>query len=399
MKKWLIIAIVAILIIGFIGISFKLGFFGPQQGFKCDTKEGEWVPQQGECDSPEMKAKCDEFCEKHPNCCPGWEGRKGDISVYYGLSWPSEKDIANLTRNYPETIKAINEGPNIYPKNFSTNAVINNKTLEQMKETGFNTVQIMLIADENGSEIVFNDRNNIVLLHNIIAIKKYGLAAWIVIDSTGTHKTDLGTYEEFKKSFIDFVPLLSELMEKYKVEYLTVNNEPDKPFKEQTTWGSQDQIEKNIEDFLPLTNAAAREKFKGKLINKITLPRKHTSGVIEASFKNVDIAGVDVGPSMSAQMSHEIYKSEFDDYQFYATEAGKRNVSWMNAEYWQGDFQTEYGEFVKNNELVYANISFNAYLAAIPKGVGYTWNEMAMFSLEPNGEKTKNAIKEFFNKI
>jgi len=134
----------------------------------------------------------------------------------------------------------------------------------------------------------------------------------------------------------------------------------------------------------------------------MTKPKERTAEFLSATFKNVDIAGVDVGPPMNDAnpLLLEYYKKEFSDYQFYATRAAAAGVPWMNAEYWQKNFDIDEaaGNFVKENELTYANVSFTLYLAVIPKGVGYTWNELSMFSL-PQGEETRLAMKEFLNKI
>lgn len=96
-------------------------------------------------------------------------------------------------------------------------------------------------------------------------------------------------------------------------------------------------------------------------------------------------------------MSFADYKEALNEYQFYASLAQAAGVSWMNAEYWQGDFEG-YSDFTKNNELKYAKVSFDSYLATAPRGEGYVWNDFLTFSL-PQGEETKKALAEFFKKI
>lgn len=413
MKKWQIIAAVSAVIIIVIFIFFpkivdlvmrsglNINQGGP--GICASLQPGEWMPERGECPSQnaELSAKCDAFCLKHPDCCGN---RAGGDRPFGGqekiFTLPSAKVIAGLKRVYPATIKALNQGPNIYSRGV-TSEILSQEKLAAIKAVGFNTIQVLLIGkkDSNG-KLVFNEVNNSVLLNDIVAIKKSGLAVWVALDIAGVPpdlKTgSLGDYVDFKSSFSAFTKRSAELMEKYKVEYFTVANEPDKPFKEQIAWGAN--VNAYLADFMPTANAVAREKFSGKLINKITQSEKHTKEVIAASFKNVDIAGLDVGPAMDTRTNFVDYQKRFNEYQFYATLAEAAGVPWMNAEYWQGDFDRGYTDFAKNNQLKYAQVSFGAYLKVTPKGMGYVWNDWATFSL-PQGEATKQALKEFFEKI
>lgn len=420
MKKYLIIGgiIIIIIIIGAFVVPPLIGKFksgGPMgQGGPSGSpgggppgcaslQAGEWAPKQGECPSQnaEMDAKCNEFCEKHPDCCGD---RSGGDQPYGGqerlLALPSAWDIFKLKREYPSIIKALNEGPNIYTRSLEQ-TVISDKKLAAAKEIGFNTVQVLLIGKKENGKLVFNEANNAALLNDIVAIKKHGLAVWVAMDVSGVppdrQTGSLGDYADFKASFLAFTKDSAELMEKYKVEYFTPANEPDKPFKEQKQWTAA-EINANLADFFPALNAAAREKFSGKLISKITQTQKHAKEVVEASFKNVDIAGVDIGPSMDGRMSFTDYKKAFNEYQSFASLAQAAGVPWMNAEYWQGDFEGGYSDFTKNNQLKYAQVSFDAYLKVTPKGMGYVWNDWNTFSL-PQGEATKKAITEFFSKM
>lgn len=357
---------------------------------------GEWEPGRGECPGTniETRTRCNEFCRKHQDCCGernenagGTFGGREEI-----LPLPQESEVLALKRNYPEIIKAINEGPNIYSREGRAE-ILSDKTLAEIKAIGFNAIQVLLIGKKENGKLVFNEVNNAVLLNNIVAIKKHGLAVWVALDMAGgppDAKVDLGNYEDFKASFLEFTKISAVLMEKYRVEYLTANNEPDKPFKEQTGWSA----EENLADFFPAVNAAARQGFSGKLINKITKTKNHAKEVIDASFKNVDIAGVDVGPPLDSRTVLSVYRSDFGEYQYFASLAQKAGLPWMNAEYWQGDFDSGYTDFAKNNELACARISFDAYLKTTPKGAGYVWNDIRTFSL-PQGEETKKALKEF----
>lgn len=416
MKKYLIIAgvlIVVIIIAAFV-VPPIVGRFksggpvggGPQGGPPgcASLQAGEWMPERGECPSKmaELDAKCNEFCEKHPDCCGD---RSGGDKSFGGqerlLTLPSAWEIFKLKREYPAVIKALNEGPKIYPsKGAGAAEVISDEELDTIKAVGFNTIQVLLIGKKENGKLVANEFNNSILLNDIVAMKKKGLAVWVAMDVAGVPTeggTPLGDYADFKASFLAFTKDSAELMEKYKVEYFTAANEPDKPFKEQKNWSTA-EINANLVDFMPAVNAVAREKFKGKLINKITQTGKHTPEVIAASFKSVDIAGVDIGPSMDGRMSFADYKKAFNEYQSYATLAQQAGLPWMNAEYWQGDFDQGYFDFAKQNEVKYAQVSFDAYLKVTPKGMGYVWNDWVTFSL-PQGEQMKQAIKEFLSKI
>jgi len=408
MKKILIIVGVIVVIAAVAGFIFLPRIIGEKrqggpenQGEpSCSVSAGEWVPEKEECPgtTAEMRTKCEEFCVKYPDCC----GEREQGGQPFGgreqiLPLPTSSQIASLKRNYPTTIKALNEGPNIYVRE-GTPEIISDEKLAQIKAIGFNTIQVLLIGKKENGKLVFNEANNSVLLNDIVAIKKQGLAVWVALDIAGgpaDQNTTLGNYSDFKSSFLDFTKKSAELMERYKVEYFTANNEPDKPFKEQN-WGAE-EINNNLADFLPATNAVARKEFKGKLINKITKAENHVQKVIDASFVNVDIAGLDVGPPMDKYTSLAAYKKEFEAYQLYASLAEKAGVPWMNAEYWIGDFEA-YSDFARANELEYSKVSFEAYLKTIPKGVGYTWNDFVTFSL-PQGEQTKKALTDFLNKM
>jgi len=408
MKKWRII-------IGIVTAIAAVGFFVLPKiidktmqtmqggGERCSSEPDEWMPVRGECPGAtlEMETKCNEFCDKHPDCC----GERGENAGNFGrretiLPLPADGVISALKRSYPKTIKALNEGPNIYFREAKAE-IISDEKLEEIKAIGFNTIQVLLIGKKENNKLIFNESNNSVLLNDIVAIKKHGLAVWVALDIAGApasaQSAGLGNYENFKVSFLDFAKNAAELLEKYKVEYFTANNEPDKPFKEQKNWNAE-EINNNLADFFPAVNAVAREKFNGKLINKITKTQNHVKKVIDASFKNVDIAGVDVGPPLDGRMNLKYYKIELDEYQSYASLAEKAGVLWMNAEYWMGDFEGEFYDFAKNNELECAKISFDAYLKTIPKGAGYVWNDVRTFSL-PQGEETKKALKNFLDKI
>jgi hypothetical protein len=374
----------------------------PSNQSHCVVAPGEWEPARGECPGTtvEMRTKCNNFCEKHPECCG--ERNENAGGAFSGreeiLPPPTNKVVSKLKRNYPATIKALNEGPNIYVREGKTE-ILSDEALQGIKSIGFNTVQVLLIGKKENGKLVFNDVNNAVLLNDIVAVKSNGLAVWVALDFAGPPdaKTALGEYDELKSSFLDFTKISAELMEKYKVEYLTVNNELDRPFKEQKQW-SAEEINNHLADLMPTANAVARREFNGKLINKITQTQNHAKKVLDASFQNVDIAGVDVGPPMNQKMSLSMYQAKFNEYQYYASLAEKAGVSWMNAEYWQGDFDSDYDNFVKNHELTYAQISFDAYLQTVPKGVGYVWNDIRTLSL-PQGEATKQALKIFFDRI
>ncbi|PIN85916.1 hypothetical protein COV19_07535 [Candidatus Woesearchaeota archaeon CG10_big_fil_rev_8_21_14_0_10_44_13] len=408
MKKIIILLMLSILIIGCAGQAETSpeekegsGQGRPSEGMPCPIAPGEWQPQQGECPgtTSESRQKCNEFCEKHPDCCKkGQEG--GPPGSRNNLVMPEADEILSLTRNYPSVIKVINQGPAIYGQ--GEFKVISDDTLDDIKETGFNTIQLLTINDCTGEKCVMDEASKAVLLNDIVKAKKKGLAVWVafeLVNAPPGSDIKLPAYSKFKTSYLQYCRETGELMEEYKVEYVTANNEPDLFLQEQTQWGSAEQIDKYIVELMPSANAAVKEKFTGKVINKVTQPKKRSAEVIAASFRNVDIAGVDVGPPIAGGMSYEDYTREFDDYRFYAALAEKAGKPWMNAEYWQQDFFAVPDDFIKQNQVRYAQVSFDAYLAVEPKGAGYTWNDFGTFSLEPNGESTRLAIKKFFGGI
>lgn len=404
-KLWIILGVIGIItIIGFFAfpkIIDKVMKGGPsdesRQNMECSVQPGEWVPDKEECPgtTPEIQAKCNEFCDKHPDCCQGkGEERSNDLAL------PGLEEISALSRNYPEIIKCVNEGPAIYPQ--GQFKVISDETLNKMKDTGFNTVQVLTINDCTGEKCVMDESSKSLLLNDIIAIKKKGFAVWLAVEYINAppgSNLKLPEYLSFRESFIEYCREIGELAEEYKVEYVTVNNEPDLFLQEQTQWGSEEQINEYVAEIMPLANSAVREKFRGKVINKVTQTKKRPKEVLDASFINVDIAAVDVGPPIDANfMGMEPYKKEFEEYQYYASLAQKAGVEWMVGEYWQYNyFETPSGT-VKNSQLSLADASFDAYLKALPSGAGYAWNDFSSFTL-PKGEETRQALKEFFNKI
>lgn len=316
------------------------------------------------------------------------------------LAVPSDAVIATLARNYQSVIKACNEGPSRYTEN-GPFMVISDDTLSKMKETGFNTVQLLVIGGQESTGFVADEESKILLLNDIVKIKQGGMAVWVAFEyinaPPGSGKK-LSDYAKFKTDYFSFIREFGAILEKYKVEYVTVNNEPDLFFQEQTQWGTETQIFSYVAEFMPLANKAVKETFRGKIINKVTQVQKRPQNVIDASFADVDIASIDVGPPAGIGM--EDYRKEFvGEYNSYAKEAQKKGMPWMVGEYWAHNFKEQPSDYVKQNQLTLAKASFDAYLATTPKGIGYTWNDFTAFSFVPNGEATRLAIREFFSKF
>lgn len=324
------------------------------------------------------------------------EGERGTDGIL-----PSEEERASLVRNYPSVIKAINEGPAMYGRGGSNGqGSITDENLGKIKETGFNTVQLLVIPEQQNSKFSIESYSKSVLLNDIVKIKKANLAVWVALSyaSGPAPEQKIDTYDKFKNPFLEFIKETGQELEEYKVEYFSVHNEPDLVFKNQG-W-TAGEVKSALIDYFPAANAAAREKFSGKLINKITELTYLSANreVLDASLENVDIAAIDVGPPPN-MMNIEFYKKEFDSYQKFASFAEEKNVPWMVGEYWAHDYFTTPSDYLKNNQVTLAQASFDAYLETIPKGVGYTWNDFSAFGLEPNGEVTRLTIKDFFSKI
>lgn len=314
---------------------------------------------------------------------------------------PSEEEKASLTRNYPSIIKAINEGPAMYGRGGpGSQGSITDENLEKMKETGFNTVQLLIIPEQQNSAFSIESYSKSVLFNDIIKIKKANLAVWVAFSYAAgpAPEQKIDAYNKFKTPFLKFIKETSKELEEYKVEYFSVHNEPDLVFKNQG-WDAG-ELKSALIDYFPAANAAAREKFNGKIINKITELKylSENREVLNASLENVDIAAIDVGPP-PGRMAIEFYKKEFDSYQKFANFAKEKNIPWMVGEYWAYDYFQTPTDYVKNNQVKLAQASFDAYLKTIPVGVGYTWNDFSTFGLEPNGEAARLEIKHFFSKL
>lgn len=126
---------------------------GPMQGMPCSIAPGEWHPQQGECPgtTAESRQKCEEFCVKHPDCCKDREQEGSGFGGRSNLALPKAEEVSKLTRTYPSIIKAINEGPAIYQQ--GKFEIISDEKLDKMKETGFNTIQLLTINDCTGENV------------------------------------------------------------------------------------------------------------------------------------------------------------------------------------------------------------------------------------------------------
>ncbi len=314
---------------------------------------------------------------------------------------PSGKEKASLARKYPAMIKAINEGPAIYGQGGpGSQGSITDENLLKMKEAGFNTVQVVVTPEQQGGKFQIDAYSKSVLLNDIVKIKKANLAVWAALSYAQgpAPEQKIGAYSKFKAPFLAFIKDVSKEMEEYKIEYLSVHNEPDLVFPRQG-W-SKAEVKNTLVDFFPSANAAAREEFKGKIINKVTDLDylAQNQDVLNAALENMDIAAIDVGPPPT-QMGLESYKKEFDRYQKFATLAKEKNMPWMVGEYWMTDYFQTPNSYVKENQLSLAQASFDAYLKTMPKGVGYTWNDFSAFALKPNGEATRQLIKNFFSKI
>ncbi len=364
---------------------------------------GEWRPTgKDDCQKPELQQKCDEYCSKNPGACPGWLSpeQRGESSGTQPFTLPSEEEIAQLTRNYPDVIKAINEGPAMYGEGPEGQGSITDDSLKEMKETGFNTVQLFITTKQKDNGLYIEPYQKSILLNDIIKVKKSGLAVWVAFTYAEgpAPEQKIGAYDQFKPLFLEFVKETSKELEEYKVEYITVHTEPDLIFQNQG-W-SAEEVKASLIDFFPSGNAAARENFAGKIINKITelIYLSGNKEILDASLKNVDIAAIDKGPP-PGMMGLEEYKKEFDDYQTFAILAKEKNVPWMVGEYWTYDYFKTPTDYVKENQAKLAQISFDAYLKTMPKGVGYTWNDFSAFSLQPNGEATRQEVKSFFEQL
>lgn len=117
---------IPLLTILLIAVIFMSGCVQQREGLYLDLED---------CQKPELKQKCDEYCSKNPGSCPGWRSTE---------PLPSEEEKTSLTRNYPDVIKAINEGPAMYGQGPGTQGSITDESLKEMKETGFNTVQLFI---------------------------------------------------------------------------------------------------------------------------------------------------------------------------------------------------------------------------------------------------------------
>ena len=317
------------------------------------------------------------------------------------FTMPGEEKKASLVRNYPLIIKVINEGPAMYGRGGpGSQGSITDENLGEMKEIGFNTVQLLIIPEQQNNEFRIEPYSKAVLFNDIVKIKKANLAVWVTLSyaSGPAPEQKIDAYDKFKIPFLEFIKETSKELEEYKVEYFSVHNEPELVFKNQG-WGAA-ETKSALIDYFPTANATAREKFSGKIINKITELKylSENKEVLNASLENVDIAAIDVGPP-PGRMAIEFYKKEFDSYQTFAGFAKEKNVPWMVGEYWAYDYFQTPPDYVKQNQVKLAQASFDAYLKAIPEGVGYTWNDFSAFGLEPNGEATRLEVKSFFSKF
>ena len=277
--------------------------------------------------------------------------------------------------------------------------------LAKMKETGFNTVYLALIAELQGSTYVALNLNR--LYEDTLRLKQGGWAVWVAPTYCRGPPMNarVPSYTVFKTAFLDFIRTNARDLQSYGVEYFSPHSEVEMVFANQG-WSS-DEVNKNVTEFVPLAVSTVRQVFSGRIITKMSgVIWTLSAEAVDAYFKDVDIVGYDLGLDGIGSPSEEDVRSIFferEGYQKFATLAKGKHVPWMVGEYWQysvGDIPANPTDYVKQNELRNAQIAFDAYLKAAPRGVGFTWcDNFATFTLQPYGEATRQAIKAFFGQI
>ena len=342
------------------------------------------------------------FCDViHPNLSAYTQG-------YYICKWidlnndgiqqSDEITVVASGESTRATIKTLHLGKWIY--NQQLRPMFTDEYLAKMKETGFNTVQLFLTGELKGS--IYAAINLNYLYQCINKVKQAGLAVWVTPTAFPGHDIPkLPSYPVFKTAFLDFVKTNAQTLQGTGVDYFGLS-EVEMLFANQG-WSSDD-VNKNLIDFMPLAASTIRQVFSGRIILQISGSIWTLSAeAVDAYFKDVDIVGYDIGgepaPGTSEDDLRRIYQ---EGYQEFATLAKGKHVPWMVGEYWMYDFVpgTSPPDYVKQNELRNAQIVFDAYLKATPRGVGFAWDDnFTTFTLQPYGEATRQAIKNFFSQL
>jgi len=275
--------------------------------------------------------------------------------------------------------------------------------LAKMKETGFNTVHLALIAELQGSTYVALNLDR--LYEDIVRLKQGGWAIWVAPTYCRGPPMNarIPSYTVFKTAFLDFIKTNARDLQSYGVEYFSAHSEVEMVFANQG-WSS-DEVNKNVIEFVPLAVSTVRQVFSGRIITRMSgVIWTLSAEAVDAYFKDVDIVGYDLGLDGSESPSEENVRTIFfEGYQKFATLAKGKHVPWMVGEYWQYsvfDIPGNPTDYVKQNELRNAQIAFDAYLKATPRGVGFAWDDnFTTFTLQPYGEATRQAIKNFFSQL
>jgi len=310
-----------------------------------------------------------------------------------GIQQSTEIAVVAAGDGRRETIKALHLGPAPYEKEHRP--LFTDEYLGKMRETGFNSVKVFLIAELQDS--MYQPVNLDNLLQDIARLKQLGWGIWVspTFGRGPPASVEIPSYTVFKTAYLDFIRTYAKVLEDQRVEYLSPCSEVEVLFKNQG-WSS-DELERNLTEFWPLAVSTARQYFSGRIIHVVTEIERLRGFLSDAFFKDLDIAGVNIGTSPG--VSEENTRRKFQACQTFANLARCKMVPWMVSEYWW--YETEANELAKQEELKDAQIALDAYCKAMPKGVGFTWNDVGFetFALQPYGEATRQALKNFFSKI
>lgn len=264
--------------------------------------------------------------------------------IYYGYKLPTDREIqklknsVDLTRHYPETIKA-DFAPGVVP---NTNELL--YFSDELADLGVNTYwvigeyriennkisQFMPLFNSVGFPGVLSQEDaKKVLAWRILLAKKAGFATILIPDlpsasNVGRENFDIVKLKpEFEKLALD----LAKLAEQYQVEYLSPVNEYEHMlFSNSYTIDEVAQLEKEFYDeIIP----QIRQIYHGKIVIK-TGDIGGWEKFPKLSMKGADLFGVGNAYAMGAG---EIFKDETAKALYSDQVSERDNVPWFESEF------------------------------------------------------------------
>ena len=324
-----------------------------------------------------------------------------------------EKQIPNLKRSYPKTIKGL-----LDPAGVDFRRIIENE-VPKVKDLGVNTLYVYadykydngkmkLSTTSRGGPSFAEDASN-DYIWQIVQAKKNGFAVMLSISFGGGENGKFGVpldqfLEDVKTSALYWV----EIAEKYQVEYFVPASEADwQIYREyyNPNWNQHlkavDAFNKLHEDLLP----EIRKRYKGKVAIQKAL---RTDKILVPGY---DLVGLDNNPNGKSPKN---FRSDLiQDLKDTETIAKNSQAEWFVAEFWvpyleptapsQPKIQKkdENGQLYENNQHEFYKIAAEEYkkFSGGIKPVGFGFTTYLLDQAAIKDRPSEKIVKDFFSQI